>query len=102
MVMRVSEEPVHVERTVVGLDPKDKGRPVLDPPVDVQGRAGSALLGLFDSQSAPGPYALVSIQYEAGQDEAAISSLQTFLDLADTEDGVTASAGEILDFLGAP
>lgn len=35
MVMRVSEEPVHVKLTVVGLDPTDKGRPVLDPTVDV-------------------------------------------------------------------
>ena len=73
--MRVSEEPVHVELTVVGLDPTDKGRPVPDQTINVSGRAVGALLGLFDSQSAPGYYGLVSIQYEAGQDEAAISSL---------------------------
>jgi hypothetical protein len=45
MVMRVSEEPVHVELTVVGLDPTDKGRPVPDPTVNVSGRAVGALLG---------------------------------------------------------
>ncbi len=33
-MMRVSEEPVHVKLTVVGLDPTDKGGPVLDPMVN--------------------------------------------------------------------
>ena len=53
----------------------------------------------FDPSFFPGYYGLGIIQYETGENAAAISSLETFLDLSDTEDDFTTSARDIVEYL---